>query len=357
MTTRTSHTEKEIDAQTRTLRETLGRLSSTPWPAWVHDPDRTPVFVGCGTSHHLAQYGAAVTQALTHRPAVALTGSEAWLFIDDFLRAWKQPFLVALSRSGASTEVVRAAGEARRRGIPVLGITTTPGSELARLADTCFVLDHVQEQSVVMTQSFSNMLLALQWLGARIAQEQGDPAGASFLDRLPELAEAVAALHGRLAEEARRVVGGEGHDQYVFLGSGAFYGVAREGMLKMKEMTQLPADAYVTLEFRHGPKSIVNQRTCVVLLSSRSTAPHDRDLAAEVAQLGGKAVVLAEEGTVAPAAGVDTLELPREFPEFQYASLHTPFLQWLALCETLRLGRDPDRPRHLSHVVRLDHGE
>ncbi|MFS8639883.1 MAG: SIS domain-containing protein [Symbiobacteriaceae bacterium] len=356
MTTHTSHTAREIQAQTGTLRETLARLSASELPAWVEERDRTPVFVGCGTSHYLALYGAAVTQVLAQRPAVALTGSEAWLLADQTLRPWNGPFLVALSRSGATTEVVRAAAEARRRGIPVLGITTTAGSELAQLADASLVLDHVREQSVVMTQSFSNMLLALQWLAARIAGGGRNPAAASFLGRLPEVAEAVARLHDRLAAEARRVVGAGGHGQYVFLGSGAFYGVAREGMLKMKEMTQLPADAYVTLEFRHGPKAIVTPRTCVVVLSSRSTAAHDRDLAAEVAALGGKAVVLAEEGTVAPGGGVEVVALPPGYPEAQYASLYTPFLQWLAFVETERLGLDPDRPRHLSQVVRLGAG-
>lgn len=356
MTFRTSHTSQEINAQSSTLRETLTRLSRLQVPGWAEEPDRTPVFVGCGTSHHLAQFGAAVTQALTRRPAIALTGSEAWLFAEEFLEPLNKPYLVALSRSGTSTEAIRAAAEARRRGSPVLGITTTPGSELTRLADACFVLDHVQEQSVVMTHSFSNMLLALQWLAARIARAQGNPAAGAFLDRLPQLADTVASMNRRLADEARRVVGEHGHGQYVFLGAGAFYGIAREGMLKMKEMTQLPADAYVTLEFRHGPKSIVAPDTCVVVLSSRSTAVHDRDLATEVAALGGKVVVLAEQGTVAVGEPIDVVELPAGFHEIQYASVYTPFLQWLALRETERLGLDPDRPRHLDRVVRLDQG-
>ncbi|ADU50841.1 Glutamine--fructose-6-phosphate transaminase (isomerizing) [Thermaerobacter marianensis DSM 12885] len=310
------------------------------------------MFVGCGSSHYLALYGAHLAQQLAKRPGAAVTASEAWLAPDVHLWPWSNPFVVAISRSGATTEVVRAVQVARQRGIPTLALTTNPDAPLVRECDASLVLDHVTERSVVMTQSFANLLLALQYL---VALGAGTPAAHSFESRLPAVTQAVADVFPRLAEAAREVVG-RGWRRYVFLGTGPLYPVACEARLKVQEMTQGKAHAFVTLEFRHGPLSLVDGETCVTILTTPATAALDRELAGEVAALGAQVVLVGPQvraGGTTRSSPVTGVPLPEGLEDAHYAGLALPFLQVLALEQTLLLGKNPDTPRHLSHVVTL----
>lgn len=349
-------TRAEILAQAHTLPETLARLERWAWPPFLAERDRVPVFVGCGSSHYLALYAASLARRLSGRPAVAVTGSEAWLAPEAWLEPWHRPFLVAISRSGATTEVLRAVEVARGLGIPALALTTQAGAPLSVRCDAGLELDHVRERSVVMTQSFANLLLALQYMAVHAA---ASPAARAFAAGLPAVVRAVRELLSRLDGAARQVVG-RGWRRYVFLGTGPMYAIAREARLKVQEMSQIEAHAYVTLEFRHGPVSVVDAETCVTIATTPATAPHDAELARELAGLGARVVLAGPVSREAPPGapdGVDVIELPGGFDDAHYAGLILPLLQLMAYEQTVLLHKNPDAPRHLTHVVELGGGE
>jgi glutamine---fructose-6-phosphate transaminase (isomerizing) len=133
------------------------------------------------------------------------------------------------------------------------------------------------------------------------------------------------------------VVGGiadlEAFERIDFLGSGAHYGVACEAMLKMTELALTHSAAYQFLEYRHGPKSMVDSRTMVVGLLGGSDRRTERGVLDEMAGLGG-------------------LVVPIEADALSLASL-LPAVQLLAHRRSIGRGLDPDAPRHLSAVVHL----
>jgi glucosamine--fructose-6-phosphate aminotransferase (isomerizing) len=152
--------------------------------------------------------------------------------------------------------------------------------------------------------------------------------------------------HG-FVEEALRFsdafVGPDRFKRYFYLGSGPRHGLAAEAMLKMKEMSLTNAEAFHTLEFRHGPKSMVDAETVVVGLLSET------GYSAELAVLNEMKALGATTLSIGAMADAD-YALPQTNSLLVYV---LPILQWMAYQSAVSKDLDPDHPRHLEQVVRL----
>jgi glutamine---fructose-6-phosphate transaminase (isomerizing) len=147
-------------------------------------------------------------------------------------------------------------------------------------------------------------------------------------------------------------LGRAGLERYFFLGSGPQYGIANEGMLKMKEMSLSHSEAFHFLEFRHGPKSIVGADSLVAGLVSPEASGSERQVLEEMARLGATVLEITSEP---PMNGVArTVQLPATLPGWARPALYLLPLQLLAYHRTIDKGLNPDSPRHLDAVVTLD---
>ncbi len=307
------------------------------------------VFIGCGSSYYVALSAAATMGRLTGLRSRALPTSEVLLYPDVVPSGTGNCVPVLISRSGLTSEVVAAAELLKGRGIPTLAITCATGQPLEEFASETILLARADEKSTVMTRSFSSMLLTLQALAAVMVGDSG------FLDSLSLMAQDVAPLLPTLPEKLRTFVSGHDFDDYVYLGQGPFYGLACEGALKVTEMSVSYAQSFHTLEFRHGPKSIVGPETLLVFLLSESGYQPECEALREMKSLGATtlAVTNRADGIVRGASDL-VVELQLDVPE--YARL-APYLfvgQLLGLHTGLKKGLNPDSPRNLSRVVLLD---
>jgi glucosamine--fructose-6-phosphate aminotransferase (isomerizing) len=306
-------------------------------------PDEV-VFTGCGSSYYLSMTAAAAFQQVASLRAKAVPASEILQFPGSIFVPGGHPLLVASSRSGTTTETLRALEVARRRGIATLSLTCAHRSPLARGADLCIHSPKGHEESVVMTKSFSSLLL----LGLLLAASRAETATLRRdLTRLPILGK-------RVIKVALNLTGDLGADSthFVFLGGGPAHGIAWEGMLKMTEMARRPAVAYHPLEFRHGPIAVAGPGTVVVFFGTRAGARLEADLARDLREHGAIVVNLRDEWRGAAEVDVD-VALGVRLDDGARCLLYLPFAQALAYHRAVGAGLDPDRPRHLSSVVRL----
>lgn len=285
-------TYREISRQPETWRETIDTLSQRKDEFLRLFEEFQPeeiLFTGCGSSYYLSIAAAYRLQDQLGISAKAVPASDILLKPASVLNNHRRTLVIGSSRSGNTTELVRAMDVARKQSsVRTLGITTRPDSQLAQQGEA-LILPHVQEKSVVMTGSFTNMLLSLQLLAGWVS---GDEDFLEELKRLPELGKA----RMEKAEELGKTVGGDRRfDHYIYLGQGSYYGLALEGMLKLKEMTQLQTEAFNPLEFRHGPISVLNDRCRVILLSGRVFQPYRRSLIADIRRLKAEVVLVGEE--------------------------------------------------------------
>ncbi len=306
------------------------------------------VFVGCGSSYYVAMSAAATMASLTGLRAYALPASELLLFPQQ-MRTSRAIAAVLISRSGRTSEVLRVAEQLSKRGIATMGISCTPDQALEKLVTRAVVLSAADEQSTVMTRSFTSMLLTLQALAASIGRND------DFLVRQRGIAASAKEVLRTLPERVSDFVRSNPFDDYVFLAQGTLYGIACESALKLTEMSISYAQNFHALEFRHGPKSIVSPRTLIGVLLSETAYAEELSVLEEVKGLGGTTLVVTNRADDRSRAAADLLiELNSGAPEMARAPLFLLSGQLMGLYTGMQKGLDPDAPRNLSRVVILD---
>ena len=301
---------------------------------------------GCGSALNIAYGAASLLQMQTGIPARAAAAADVSLFPASAIAARSKTVGVLFSRSGRTTETLHAGRQLHALGMRTLAITCDVSSPLASEGDLSLVLAPLQEQAVVTTRSVTGMILTAQIVAAVISDDTTYVAG---LNRVPALCQARMEAFQALGQHI-----GQRSDvlRYAFLGNGPFYGLAREGQLKLKEMAQLPCDAYHMLDFRHGPRSTVDERTLVVAFLSDSGYRQEVEFLRDMRALGGLTWAICERADDAlRAVATYLLELQSGLGELARLPLYLPAVQCMAYHRSLGLGFDPDRPHNLTHWI------
>jgi glucosamine--fructose-6-phosphate aminotransferase (isomerizing) len=308
------------------------------------------LFVGCGTSFYLAQAAANSWTAITGESARAVPASEILLYPHLTKVNGGQTRAIVISRSGRTSEAVRAAQVLRQElRTHTIGITCAENSELQAQCDATIVLSPADEKSTVMTRSFTSMLISLQYLAARHAK------GEKFVEALKSMARAFPGKFSSIASEMESFVAKREFDDFVFLGQGPFHGLAQEAALKVMEMSCSYSQFFHTLEFRHGPKSIVSPKTCLMFFLSHAGQKDEAEVLAEMKDLGGVTIAVCNRADQRTKAAADLL-IEFNLPETELALL-APYIvpgQVMGFFNGLRKGLNPDEPKNLTRVVILD---
>lgn len=255
--------------------------------------------VGCGTSLFMAMAYARLRESAGAGETDAFPASE-------FPAARAYDRLIAISRSGATTEILTLLGRVRGR-IPTVAITADESSGAAGAADDLITLGFADERSVVQTRFATTTLALLRAvLGHDLLALAGDAEQALSRELGPVLTEAA---------------------QITFLGRGWTVGLAHEAALKLRESAGAWTESYPAMEYRHGPISIAQPGRVTWMLGEPPAG-----LAAQVAATGA----WFEAG--------DRLDPMAELV----------VAQRVALAQAVNRGLDPDRPRNLTRAVVLD---
>ena len=315
---------------------------------WLQQPGNRVIFTGAGSSGFIAEMVADQVNARWPAEVRAVHTTSLLTHPALYLQRDRPTLLVSFGRSGSSPESVAAVDLVRAQVAQTrfLDITCNGEGELARRgrgrADTLTLLMPAAscDRAFAMTSSLTCMLLA--------ALAVFDDA--SWPQRLQQL-RTISVLGQRALErwdEAVAALALASYQRLIFLGSGPLEALARECALKTLELTagRVLAMATTPLGFRHGPKSMLDAQTLVVVL--RSTEPlarrYEQDLLNElrVDGIAGRVV------SVGPDQGDDDdadfhLAVPA-LPDPWLAPLWLTVAQRLALQCSAALGLTPDNP-------------
>lgn len=289
----------EIATQPDDWTAVLGRL---PEALRILPPSgATVAAVGCGTSFYMAQAYAALREAAGQGRTEAHAASE-------FPAGRSYDHVVAISRSGTTTEVIDLLDRLRADGALTTAIVATEGTAIPGLATYALLLPEVDEKSVVQTR-FATTTLAL--LRASLGED---------------LTHAIADARTVLAEPQDDALAGLTEiEQVTFVGRGWTVGLSNEAALKLRESAQFWTESYPAMEYRHGPISIATTGRATWAFGAVPDG-----LAEDVRATGAHF----EHRDIDPMA--DLVRLHR-----------------LCLVLADRAGVDPDRPRHLSRSIIL----
>jgi len=314
------------------------------------------ILIACGTAHyacHIAKYW---IESLAGIPVeieiaseyryrdLALSGREIALFV---------------SQSGETADTLAALKHLRGRVAHRIAVVNTATSSIAREADHFLDINAGPEIGVASTKAFTSQLLYLGAIAIQAGVMRGhlDPLGEETLVRdlvaLPRLVADVLGIEDNIKDLAKEISMAR---DVLFLGRGAFFPLALEAALKLKEISYIHAEGYAAGELKHGPIALVDEDVPVVVF-----APSDRHFAKtvsnaeEVAARGGILMLVSDQKiTVSGRSAIQrTLKMPKSSDRWA-PIVYAIVAQLLAYHVAIFKGTDVDQPRNLAKSVTVE---
>src|SRR6202162_53288 len=318
------------------------------------------IIAASGSSRHAGLAGEIMSEDL---PGVAVDVEYASESCYRSTHAAVDPIVMVITQSGETADTIAAQREALTRGVKTIAISNVPDTTIVREAGAALISGAGTELSIPATKSFTTQLTILYLMALFLARKRGrmtSEVTRSYLQqlmRLPGAIEQSLRTWDNLAEEF-----GAAHfkaEKFLYLGRGVHYAIAREGALKLKEISYAHAEGYPAGELKHGPNALVDEKLPVVVLATCDH--HDPDsmlryrrtleVMKEVRSRRGPLVTVATEGDREVAAIADQVFYVPSAPELLLPIVEAIPLQLFAYHVAVAKGYDVDHPRNLVKAV------
>ncbi len=340
-------TSKEIAEQPEAWTDTIRALNEKRQEiaTWFRqEAFGQVIFMGCGSSYNAAIVSSRNFNSLTGVTSFAFPSSEMFagqkLPYDDR----RKTLLIVFSRSGQSTETIWAIDRIRQlsKNTKILSFCPYRESEIIARADQSIILEKAKEEGVFATKSFTTFIFAVKLLIGILLQNM------NFLQELTRVPTLVDIKQRQI--EMQKI--GSGKILNVISGgSGALYGIACEGSLLVKKMCTIPAEAYTTLELRHGNAAAGNNLTLIVIFASEYLKKAEGVIVSELAALKSPRLVICEEADSKLGLADYVINLKSGLSEYARDMLMMPVVQLLAFYMCIARGYNPDKPKHVVPIV------
>jgi glucosamine--fructose-6-phosphate aminotransferase (isomerizing) len=301
------------------------------------------MFVARGSSDNAARYGQYIFGVTSRLPVALATPSLYTLYGAPPLL--QDAFVLAISQSGQSPDIVSVIEEGRRQSANTVAVTNDLQSPLATAAEHTIGLHAGREQSVAATKTYTASLFALAMLSTLLADDQD---GLRALQSVPDFISQVIKTASdtiRAAERYRYM------EACVVLSRGYNYATAFEIALKLKELTYVLAEPYSSADFQHGPVALVERGFPVLaVVPEGALADELVDFLNQLNERGAELVVISSHPDALSLARTP-LPIPAGIPEWLSPIVAVVQGQLFALGLTLAKGLDPDHPRGLRKVT------
>jgi glucosamine--fructose-6-phosphate aminotransferase (isomerizing) len=346
---------KEIHEQPKVIRETLASyMSSLESAADLtlegRDTPENVLILASGTSYHAGLIGKYVIEELVKTP-VRVEYAHEFNYTGQIQPNCKA---IVITQSGETTDAFKAIRRLKSIGSSVITITNIVGSTASRLADQTVYTHAGPEISVAATKTHLAQIIALYWLAipySRIDIRKLDEL-IMELRQLPVKVQQVLDNQEIILKEAEKLAG---YEDAFYIGRGINYPVALEGALKLKEISYMHAEGYAAGELKHGPFSLLGERTPVVAIVGQDDTyeaiiTNIKEIKARKSPL----IALVQEGDRDVEALADAvIYVPKVSPLFSPV-VNTVVLQLIAYYVARERGCPIDFPRNLAKTVTVE---
>lgn len=288
------------------------------------------LFIAFGSSYNAALFGQLLFYHYLGIPALVAT--PGFFMMPKSRARLKNALVIAISQSGEVEDVIQGVEHLKRIGGRTLAVTNNPDSRLARLCQEVLPLYAGPEKSVPATKTFTATLFTLQLLGAF----WGAKGLLKSLPKVPDYSEDMLRESHRMETLSKKIFSAS---RGFILSSESLKPVSSEGSLKFNECAQIMLEPFEWREFFHGPISLADKETPILLLRGTKRFGLFADLERTVKK------------TRAP---VYPVKLPVSFQSEDVGLSAIPYtiaLQLLSFYAACRKGINPDRPRFLHKVT------
>jgi len=355
--------EKEIYEQPEAVSKTIdGRIGGEDVLDNIFGLGSTDLFsrvrriqiVACGTSLHAGRVAANWFSSIAELPCQIDYASE-YRYRNPHVD--ENSLFITISQSGETADTLAALAYAKQKNyLSTLTICNVPTSSLARESDFSLFTNAGPEIGVASTKAFTTQLAALMLLALSLAKSRGlnPKLRGRIVQALRLLPETIAeALNSKeqMVEIAPNIAN---KDNALFLGRGIFYPIAKEGALKLKEISYIHAEAYPAGELKHGPLALIDDNMPVIALAPESEIAEKLiSNLEEVKARGGTLYVFADPSVNMDIKSGKIIHMP-ECDFFMTPIVYNIPLQILSYEVALLRGTNIDQPRNLAKSVTVE---
>jgi glucosamine--fructose-6-phosphate aminotransferase (isomerizing) len=310
--------------------------------------------VACGTSLHAGRVAANWFSSIAELPCQIDYASE-YRYRNPHVD--ENSLLITISQSGETADTLAALNYAKEKDyLGSLTICNVPTSSLARESDFSLYTNAGPEIGVASTKAFTTQLAGLMLLALSLAKSRNlNPLLrgriVKALRLLPETIAEALLSKDQMNEIAPDIAN---KDNALFLGRGIFYPIAKEGALKLKEISYIHAEAYPAGELKHGPLALIDENMPVIALAPESEIAEKLiSNLEEVKARGGTLYVFADPSVNMDVKAGKLVHMPPcDF--FMTPIVYNIPLQILSYEVALLRGTDIDQPRNLAKSVTVE---
>ena len=310
--------------------------------------------VACGTSLHAGRVAANWFSSIAEIPCQIDYASE-YRYRNPHVD--KNSLLITISQSGETADTLAALNYAKEKDyLASLTICNVPTSSLARESDFSLFTNAGPEIGVASTKAFTTQLAGLMLLALSLAKSRNlNPRLrgriVKALRLLPETIAEALLCKEKMIEIAPSIAN---KDNALFLGRGIFYPIAKEGALKLKEISYIHAEAYPAGELKHGPLALIDENMPVIALAPESEIAEKLiSNLEEVKARGGTLYVFADPSVNMDVKAGHLIHMPKcDF--FMTPIVYNIPLQILSYEVALLRATDIDQPRNLAKSVTVE---
>ena len=307
----------------------------------IHDSDHI-IFLGCGTSYHASLVGGRYFEEMLGIPTASYIASE-WAFHPMF--PGKKPFIVFISQSGETADLIHCLNIVKEHHYDTLLITNTSGSTLERGCEYSLNIQAGVEVSVASTKAYAAQVAMLLLLVAAVKNDT--IVAKEILGALP-IIESIKNKKNDIYNVANII---KDKQSIFYIGRGYDYYLSLEASLKLKEISYIHSEAIAGGELKHGPIALIeNDTPVIVFITDNITATSMRSNIEEVKSRGARVFVIS---TKELAKDADTIVID-QYPNYLSSIIVSSVAFYLAYYTSLSKGYDVDKPRNLAKSVTVE---
>lgn len=357
--------QKEIFEQPRAIVDTLrGRVDFERHTIHLPEMNLTPALaqrlqklfiIACGTSYYSGLAGKFMLESIARLPTEVVYASE-FRYYDPIIG--DNAAALAITQSGETADTLAASELVKNSGAVLWAIVNAIGSQSARLSDGYIPMHAGPEIGVASTKAFTTSLVDQYLLACALGQLRGTVSPERMRQLVQDLAH-LPELTGRVLEHDKTIQELANlffkATNFLYLGRGINYAVAREGALKLKELSYIHAEGYPAGEMKHGPIALIDETLPILAIATRDHLYEKMISQIQQAKArGGIVIAVATEGDDAIRQEADHVIYVPQTPFLLAPVVNVIPLQLLSYHIAVRRGCDVDQPRNLAKSVTVE---
>ncbi|MBP7998411.1 MAG: glutamine--fructose-6-phosphate transaminase (isomerizing) [Chloroflexi bacterium] len=357
--------QKEIFEQPRAIVDTLrGRVDFEHHTIHLPEMNLTTelaqrlqklFIIACGTSYYSGLAGRYMVESIARIPTEVAYASE-FRYYDPIIG--RDAAALAITQSGETADTLAASELVKSSGATLWSIVNAIGSQSTRISDGYIPMHAGPEIGVASTKAFTTSLVDQYLLACALGQLRGTVTPERMHQLTQDLAH-LPDLAGRVLDQDKAIQELANHffkaSNFLYLGRGINYAVAREGALKLKEISYIHAEGYPAGEMKHGPIALIDETMPVVAIATQDHL-YDK-MISQIQQAkarGGLVIAIATEGDTAIQREADHVIYVPQTPPLLSPVVNVIPLQLLSYHIAVRRGCDVDQPRNLAKSVTVE---